>query len=175
MAMPEINLPEVRLPDFKLPDGLRDMSREDIVNAARDVRMPRMSDLPEIDLSKVELPKQIADRMPKRNRPNPILPIAGLLVVGAAIAAAWWLFTSSLTGPRIRSAVNDLKARMNGEPNDLVRYDSDVDLGSLVADSPDSHRSSMASDPYETTNGMADLGEGVPVGPGELPEGVRSN
>ena len=173
--MPEINLPEVKLPDFKLPDGLREMSREDIVNAARDVRMPKRSDLPDFDLSKIELPKQIADRMPNRKRSNPILPIAGLLAVGAAIAAAWWLFTSSVTGPRIRSAVNDLKARMNGEPNDLVRYDSDVDLGSLVAETDDPHRSSMTSHPYETTNGIADLGEGVPVGPGELPEGVRSN
>ncbi len=178
--MPEINLPEVKLPDFKLPDGLRDMSREDIVNAARDVRMPdmrmpRLSDLPDIDLSKVELPKGIADRMAKRNRRNPILPIAALLAVGAAIAAAWWLITSSVTGPRIRSAVNDLKSRMNGEPNDLVRYDRDVDLGSLVDDSPDAQRASMSSTPYESSNGMADLGEGIPVGPGELPEGIRSN
>jgi hypothetical protein len=185
MAMPEIKVPEVKLPEFKLPDGLRDMSREDIVNAARDLRMPNRSDLPEIDLSKVEmpkvdfskveLPKQIADRMPKRNRPNPILPIAGVLAIGAAIAAAWWLFTSSVTGPRIRSAVNDLKARMNGEPNDLVRYDSDVDLGSLVTDSSNAHSPSSSFDAYETSNGIADMGEGVPVGPGELPQGARSN
>ena len=98
--------------------------------------MPKRSDLPDIDFSKIELPKQITDRLPKRNRPNPLLPIAGLVAIGAAIAAAWWLITSPVTGPRIRRAVNDLKSRMNGEPNDLVRYDSDVDLGSLLADSP---------------------------------------
>jgi hypothetical protein len=165
--MPDINLPEVKFPDFKLPDGFRDMSREDIMNAARDVRMPKRSDLPDIDLSKidlskmdlskVELPKQIADRMPNRKRSNPILPIAGFLAVGAAIAAAWWLITSPLTGPRIRTAVSDLKSRVTGEANGLVRYDNDGDLGSLVTDSPEPSMSSIASEPYE------------------MPEGVRSN
>ena len=72
--MPEIKVPEVKLPDFKWPDGLRDMNRDDIMHAARDVRMPKKSDLPDIDLSKldlskidfskVELPKQIADLHP---------------------------------------------------------------------------------------------------------------
>jgi len=172
--MPEINLPEVKLPDIKWPDGLRDMTREDIVNAARDVRMPKRSDLPDIDLSKIELPKQISDRLPNRKRTNPLLPIAGFVAIGAAIAAAWWLITSPVTGPRIRHAVNDLKARMNGESNDLVRYDDEGDLGSLLADSPTASRSTMASDPYSTTNGLTDLGDGVPVGPGEMPEGARS-
>ena len=178
--MPEINLPEVKLPEFKWPDGLRDMSREDIANAARDMRMPRKSDLPDIDLSKidfskVELPKQIADRMPNRKRSNPILPIAGLIAVGAAIAAAWYLITSPTTGPRIRHAVNDLKARMNGESNDLIRYDDEKDLGSLLTGSPEASSSSMTTDPYASSAGMSDLGDGVPVGPGEVPEGARSN
>ncbi len=77
--MPEINLPEVKLPEFKWADGLREMSRDDIVNAARDVRLPKKSDLPDIDLSKIELPKQISDRLPNRRRTNPILPIAGFV------------------------------------------------------------------------------------------------
>jgi hypothetical protein len=172
--MPEINLPEVKLPEIKWPDGLRDMSREDIVNAARDVRMPKRSDLPDIDLSKIELPKQISDRLPNRKRSNPLLPIAGFVAIGAAIAAAWWLITSPVTGPRIRHAVNDLKARMNGESNDLVRYDDESDLGSLLAESPTAASSPLASDPYTTSNGMTDLGDGVPVGPGEMSEGARS-
>lgn len=172
--MPEINLPEVKLPGFKWPDGLREMSRDDIVNAARDVRMPKKSDLPDIDFSKIELPKQITDRLPNRNRTNPILPIAGFVAIAAAIAAAWWLITSPVTGPRIRHAVNDLKARMNGESNDLVRYDDEKDLGSLLADSPTTSRSSMASEPYGSSNGVTDLGDGVPVGPGEIAEGARS-
>jgi hypothetical protein len=173
--MPEINLPEVRLPELKLPEGLRDMTREDFVNAARDMRLPRMSDLlPDIDLSKIDLPKPIADRMPNRRRPNPILPIAAFLAIGAAIVAAWWLVTSSVTGPRIRGAVNDLKSRVTGESNGLVRYDNEADLGSLVVDTSDANGSSMPLSSYDTTN-MSDLGEGVPVGPGEMPEGIRSN
>jgi hypothetical protein len=178
--MPDISLPEVKLPELKWPEGLRDMNRDDIVNAARDVRLPRRSDLPDVDLSKidfskVELPKQISDHLPNRKRTNPILPIAGLVAIGALIAAAWWLITSPVTGPRIRSAVNDLKSRVNGEDNDLVRYDNDADLGSLLTDSPTASRSSMASDPYASSSNLSDMGDGVPVGPGEVPEGARSN
>ena len=172
--MPEINLPEVKLPDFKWPDGWREMSRDDIVSAARDVRMPKKIDLPDIDLSKIELPKQISDRLPGRKRTNPLLPIAAFVAIGAAVAAAWWLITSPVTGPRIRHAVNDFKARMNGESNDLVRYDNDKDLGSLLADSPTLGHSSMTAEPYTSTDGMTDLGDGVPVGPGEKPAGARS-
>ena len=177
--MPEINLPEVKLPEFKWPDGLRDMNREDFVNAARDVRMPDMrmpkkSDLPDIDFSKIELPKQISDRLPNRKRTNPLLPITVFVAIGAAVAAAWWLITSPVTGPRIRHAVNDLKARMNGESNDLVRYDDEKDLGSLLTDSPSASASSITSDPYTTSNGMADLDDAVAVGPGETSEGARS-
>jgi hypothetical protein len=179
--MPQLTLPEVKLPNVKLPEGLRDMNREDIANAAKDVRMPKIEmpdidlskiELPKMDLSKVELPKQITDRMPNRKRSNPILPIAGLLAVGAMIAAAWYLITSPMTGPKIRSAVHDLKARMNGESSDLVRYDDDHDLGSLLGDSD--ANGSTAADAYASSNTTTDLG-GVPVGPGELSESIRSN
>lgn len=185
--MREITMPDVKLPDIKLPDGLRDMTRDDIVQAAHDVRvrgselqkkieMPDIDlskiDLSKIDLSKVELPKQVTDRLPRRRRTNPLLPIAGLVAIGAAIAGVWWLFTSSVTGPRVRSAVNDLKQRMTGESNDLVRYDNDSDLGSLLTDAGEG-RSSMGSTPHTSTNGIDPLTTGSPVGPGVLPEGVE--
>ena len=93
--MPEINLPEVKLPDIKLPEGLRDMTRDDLVHAARDVRLPRMElpkrvELPDIDFSKLDLPKPIADRLPGRKRRNPLVPFVGLAIVGAVAAAIWW-------------------------------------------------------------------------------------
>jgi hypothetical protein len=170
--MPEVNMPDVKLPSMKLPDGLRDMSREDIVNAAKDIRMPKL-EMPDIDFSKVELPKQVTDRLPGRKRSNPILPIAGVVALGAMVAAAWYLITSPVTGPRIRSAVNDLKARMNGEPTDLIRYDDEKDLGSLISDSPEMSSSAVADDPSLTSNRygassvVSDL-DGVP-------ESARSN
>jgi hypothetical protein len=174
--MRDITLPEVKLPDIKLPDGLRDMTRDDIVQAAHDARVRGMElqkkiEMPDIDLSKVELPKQISDRLPGRRRTNPLLPIAGVMAIGAAIAGIWWLFTSSVTGPRVRSAVNDLKQRVTGESNDLVRYDNDDDLGSLLADAGEG-RTSMGSTPYTSTNGIDPLTAGSPVGPGVQPEGV---
>lgn len=168
--MPEINLPEVKLPDIKLPEGLRDMTRDDIVHAARDVRLPRMElpkrvELPDIDFSKLDLPKPIADRLPGRKRRNPLVPFVGLAIVGAVAAAIWWLFTSPETGPRARAAVNDLKAKVTGRRHDLVRYDDEQDLGSLLSDDA---RSPMGGplDPTPSRTTTPDLGA-VPVGPGE--------
>ena len=170
--MREITMPEVRLPDIKLPEGLREMSRDDIVQAAHDMRssvhMPRKIDMPDIDLSKidlskVELPKQISDRLPRRRRPNPLLPIAGIVALGAMIAGIWWLFTSSATGPRVRSAVKDLKQRVTGDSTDIVRYDDDRDLGSVLADGGNG-RSAMGSEPYSSTDSLSDLSNGVPAG-----------
>jgi hypothetical protein len=176
-AMPELNFPEVKLPKFKLPDVFRDMSRDDIVNAARDVRMPKMPDMPEFDLSRVdfsklELPKQIEDRMPGRKRSNPLLPIAGFVAIGAAIAAAWWLITSPVTGPRVRGAINHLRSRVTGGSKDLVRYDGEADLDSLLTDSPDARRSSMSSDGFSGNGSLSDLHDGVPAG---MSEAARSN
>lgn len=187
--MREITMPEVKLPDIKLPEGLREMSRDDIVQAAQDVRIPKMDmpkkielpdidlskiDLSKVDLSKVELPKQITDLLPRRRRSNPFLPIAGIVAIGAMVAAAWWLITSPITGPRVRSAVNDLKLRMSGERNDMVRYDNEEDLGSLLNDTGNG-RSTMGSEPRLNStdlSDLSDLSDGVPVGPGSMPEGV---
>jgi hypothetical protein len=162
--MREIDMPDIKLPDIKLPEGLRDMTRDDIVRAAQDMRsqtmeLPKKIEMPDIDLSKIELPKQLTDRMPGRRRTNPLLPIAGLMVVGAAIAAIWWLFTSSLTGPRVRSAVSDLKQRVTGDSTDMVRYDNDENLGSLLSDD-----ATGATIPNR--NGA------TPAAPGILPEGI---
>jgi hypothetical protein len=176
--MPEITLPEVKLPEFKVPDGLREMTRDDIVNAAKDVKLPKQIKMPDIDLSKVDLPKEIEERMPGRRRTNPMIPLLALTVVGLAVVAAWWLFTSATTGPRVRRAVDDLRTRMQGEPSDLIRYDNEEDLGSLRGQQGDmANRQPYATEPF----GTADVGEmgydngsGVPVGPGGSAEEVRS-
>jgi hypothetical protein len=145
--MPEIQLPEVKLPDVKLPDGLRDMTRDDIVQAVKEVKLPREVKLPKFDLSDIDLPDAIDDRLPGRRRTSPLIPLVALTAVGALIAAVWWLITSPMTGPRIRRAVDDVKSRMNGEENGLIRYDDEAHLDSLV--SRDSTMSTpTSSDPY---------------------------
>ena len=158
--MRDITLPEVKLPDIKLPDGLRDMTRDDIVQAAHDARVRGMElqkkiempdidlskvDLSKIDLSKVELPKQISDRLPRRRRTNPLLPIAGVMAIGAAIAGVWWLFTSPVTGPRARHLAYTVKARLTGEPNDVIPYDNEANLGSLVTETNGANGSNGAA------------------------------
>jgi hypothetical protein len=62
--MPDLSFPDIHLPDIKLPDGLRDMNRQDIQTAIGD-RMPKRSDMPAIDLSRVDLPKAVEDRLSK--------------------------------------------------------------------------------------------------------------
>jgi hypothetical protein len=189
--MPDLSFPDLHLPDLKLPDGLRDMNRHDIQNAIGD-RMPKRGDLPDIDLSKVdlpkavedrlskmekaiskidvekainnvEMPKAIKDRMPGRKRTNPILPIAALLAVGSMFAAAWWLITSPTATLKIRETADRIKARMSGPETDLQRYDNDANLGSLLPD-PEQTRPSVENETWPDT--FADLEETVSAGNG---------
>ena len=155
--MPEITLPEVKLPEIKLPDGFREMTKDDIVQAAKDMK----------------LPEQITDRMPGRTRPNPLVPLLALTVIGAVIVAAWWLITSTATGPRVRRAVDDLRGMMSDEDHDLIRFDDEKRLDSLVAQADMGMSQPYASEPFAT----GDVGEmgidrdaGVPVGPGTTSE-----
>jgi hypothetical protein len=172
-------MPEIKFPDVKLPDGLRDMNKDDIVEVVRevklpkDVKMPKSIKMPDVDLSKVELPDavmdrlpdSIADRMPRRRGPNPILALMALTVVGLVFVGAWYLITSPTAGTRVRRAVDDIRSRMNGEENGLIRYDDETDLGSLVGqESQESKKTPIASEPY----GVGDMGglpsdTGIPV------------
>ena len=169
-------MPEIKFPDVKLPDGLRDMNKDDIVEVVRevklpkDVKMPKSIKMPDVDLSKVELPDavmdrlpdSIADRMPRRRGPNPILALMALTVVGLVFVGAWYLITSPTAGTRVRRAVDDIRSRMNGEENGLIRYDDEKDLGSLVGQ--ESQQTPIAKEPY----GVGDMGglpsdTGIPV------------
>jgi hypothetical protein len=164
--MPQITLPDVKMPDFEMPDvKMPDVKMPD---ALRDLEMPKF------DLSKVELPKQITDRLPNRNRRNPFLPIAALAAVGAMVVAAWWLITSPLTGPRIKASVRNLRSLMTDETG-LIKVEEDADLGTILGDSAETSRASIASDAYAASNGMSDLDVGVAVGANELQDAARTN
>jgi hypothetical protein len=175
--MPDITLPEVKLPDVKLPEGLRDMNRRDIQAALND-RMPKKVEMPDVDLSKVDLPKvdlakaqksverrlkdvdlpkAVEDRLP-RQRTNPILPIAAFLAVSAAIAAAWWLITSPTAALRVRESADRTWRKVTRQTTDLVRYDDDQDLASLLPD-PSVDRPTAEEESWPDT--FAELGQSV--------------
>ena len=189
--MPDLSLPEIHLPDIKLPEGLRDMNRHDIQNAISD-RMPRKVEMPDIDLSKVDLPKAVEDRLskvekalskmdlpkavesrlPGRKRTNPVLSIAAVVAVLSMFAAAWWLITSPTASLKVREAAGRIKTRVTGEETGLARYDNDTDLGSLLPN-PDETRPSVETETWPDT--LADLQETVSAGNGstsEHPAGV---
>src|SRR3954454_2625621 len=167
--MPDLTLPEIHLPDVKLPDGLRDMNRHDIQGAIGE-RMPKRIELPDIDLSKVEMPKSVEtglgrvgkavdridlpkavdDRLPRRRRTNPILPIAALVVIGSIFAATWWFLTSPTATTRVRETADRLRMKLSGRETTVQRYDDDRDLGSLVPD-PDQTRPSVEAETWPDT------------------------
>jgi hypothetical protein len=180
--MPDLSLPEIHFPDIKLPDGLRDMNRHDIQNAIGD-RMPKKVTMPDIDLSNIELPKAvedrlnkiekavnkmdlpkaIEDRMPGRKRPNRFLPIAAVLAVGSMIAATWWLLTSPTASLKVREAADRIKARVTGTETAVQRFDDDMELGSLLPD-PDQTRPTLENETWPDT--LSDLEETVTAGNG---------
>ncbi|GAC1663010.1 MAG: hypothetical protein NVS9B8_01320 [Candidatus Limnocylindrales bacterium] len=189
--MPDLAMPEIHLPDFRLPEGLRDMNRHDIQNAIGD-RLPRKIEMPDVDFSKVDLPKivedrldriekainkidlpkAVEDRMPGRKRTNPILPIAALLAVGSMFAAAWWLISSPGATTKIRWTADRIKARVTGQESGLVRYDDDANLDSLLPE-PNQTRPTIEGETWPDT--FADVGDAVTVGNGstmEHPAGV---
>jgi hypothetical protein len=168
--MPDITLPEIHLPDVKLPEGLRDMTRQDIQNAIGD-RLPRRIEMPDVDLSKVELPKAVESRLPKalesrlpnRRRQNPIMPIAALLAIGSLVAAAWWLITSPTAMTRVRETTDRIRARMGGGSTALQPYDNADQLGSLLPN-PEQTRPSVEAETWPDT--FSDVGENVRSGNG---------
>jgi hypothetical protein len=160
--MPDLSLPEIHLPDVKLPEGLRDINRQDIQDTIGD-RLPKRIELPDIDLSKVELPKAVADRMPRRKRSNPILPLAAVVAIGSLCAAAWWLITSPTAGIRVRETANRIRAKVTGTETAMERYDDDSHLGSLLPDQAES-RPSVAAETWPDS--MGDAGTPVTAGNG---------
>jgi hypothetical protein len=189
--MPDISLPEIHLPDVKLRGGLRDMNRHDIQNAIGE-RLPKKVEMPDVDLSRVDLPKvvedrlnkvekainnldlpkAVEDRLPGRKRSNPILPLAALLAIGSMFAAAWWLITTPSASLKVRETADRIKARVTGQETALERYDDDANLESLLPD-PEQTRPSVENETWPDT--MADLGETVSAGNGatsERPAGV---
>lgn len=118
--MPDLRLNELRLPELHLPE----MSRDDIVQAVNDKRRdidlsrfdPRRIELPEVDLSKVDVQKAMTEAaqaagIARRNR-LPRLPfvIGGLVTLGLVAYAA-------ITNPRVKPRLDALarKARASFE------------------------------------------------------------
>jgi hypothetical protein len=191
--MPDISLPDVHLPDIKLPDGLRDMNRKDIQSALSD-RIPKRVEMPDVDLSNVQLPKVVDDRLKavekrlesidlssvplpkavdKRLRPkrrSPILPLAAIVAVGSAFAAAWWLITSPTAAVRVRQSADRMWRKMTGQQLDIVRYDDEQDLASLVPNPDDTNVTRPTTESEAWPDTFSDLGETVSAGNGSATE-----
>src|SRR5258706_5727084 len=149
--------------------------------------MPRKGDLPDVDLSKIALPKAVEDRlvkvekaigkldlpkavenrMPRRRRSNPILPMAAFLAVISMFAAAWWLITSPSASLKVRQAADRIKSRVTGAETGVQVFDDERELGSLLPD-PDQTRPTLENETWPDT--FADLRDTVKAGNGATSE-----
>ena len=151
--MPELTIPEVRLTDIKLPEV--DLTK---------VEMPKVDlskvELPKIDLSKIDLPKMELPRITREQRGSgfPFLPITAFVAVIAAIGAALWLITSPTATTRVRDTADRTWRKVTRQATDMIRYDEDGDLASLLPD-PDQTRPSAEMETWPDT--LADLGDSV--------------
>jgi hypothetical protein len=171
--MPDLSLPEIHLPDIKLPEGLRDMNRQDIQTAFGDARdrMPKRIEMPDIDLSRMQLPKSlegrlprsVEDRLPMKRRSNPLLPVAAFIAVGSMIAAAWWLITSPTASNRVRQTVDRLRYKLTGTETDVVLYDDDGNLTSLL---PDPNQTQASATDGTWSDSYSGVGDSVKSGNG---------
>lgn len=138
VTMSEIKLPEIKIGDMTLPDDVIDriqnldirekLAEVDLSNvhlpaALRDVELPdfklRDLKLPDVDVS--GFARQVRPEARRRN----LLP--WLVVAGAAtLFAGWFLATSSMTAPRVRSAADKVRRRiddMRGSNTDVIDLD----------------------------------------------------
>jgi hypothetical protein len=104
VSMPDISLRDVRVPEIRRPDIHVDLSDLDL--KAID---PRRIDLSGIDADRL---REIVPFMKPARKPASRLPFVLLAAVGG-IFAAWWLATSSRTGPRVRSLAADIRRRVD--------------------------------------------------------------
>jgi hypothetical protein len=147
------------------------MNREDIQKAMPDVRLPKI-DLPKrSDISK-ELAKAGRDldkALPRRAAPSPWpFVLFGLL---AGLFIGWFLASSTVTGPRIGGAVDEVRGRVAKWRENGSGADDDYD--SQPAAFPDALRAPVGSEPYAAN--MKERETGVGVGPGTLPEGIGAS
>jgi hypothetical protein len=166
-SMPDITMPELHLPDVKLPEGLRDMSRQDIQSAISD-RLPKKFEMPDIDLSKVELPKSVERHLPGRRRTNPIFPIAAVLAIGSLFAAAWWLITSPTAMVRVRETADRIKTRLG---NGVDQLDAEDRLETLL---PDTNQTRPSVEAETWPDSFAELGDAVQAGNGSGEQPVNA-
>lgn len=154
--MTSVAVSDKKLRRIELPEGLRSMTDDvakagsDIAKAGSDIRraMPdirgalegfRLHDLPKVEIDlpdKFELPRVEI----RRRRSGP--PWLAIGLVAGLVAATWMLMTSTTTGPRIRSLVDDLRLRFDRWRSGLGDVREGMDDPFDTADRPSERRPS---------------------------------
>ncbi|HVA87298.1 MAG TPA: hypothetical protein VNF73_13415 [Candidatus Saccharimonadales bacterium] len=118
--MPAVDLGHLRMPEMAVPAALRDVSFRDVSlpSALRDVSVPNLGrdvHLPSVDdVRRVRLPEGALRRLGRKPKRRGAGMMPWVAVTGMASAfAAWWLWTSAITGPRVRAAVGRARRKID--------------------------------------------------------------
>ena len=166
--MPGLRLTEVRVPELHLPE----MTREDIVRVIGDARRdadlsrldPRRIELPDVDLSGIDVPKVVAAAVQAvglvRAVRRPRLPfiVGGLITVGII---GYALATSPVVKPRLTEIARRARARV-----DEMRATDEIDA---LAEAPEVV--SPVAVPIEPDAFMEAPPEGIDPVPSETADG----
>lgn len=173
--MPTIRLDDVRLPELHLPEMSRDDITRAIGDARRDVDLsrfdPRKVELPDIDLSRVDVPRAIVGAAEAAGLVRPRRASRRPLMIGAVVVAGlagFALLTSTAIRARLAALAAQVRDRVAAWRGSMDALDADDEV--------------VAFDAAETagvaTSAFADgvAGDTTPFdGPSSLPDGLGSN
>ncbi|CAN5654226.1 hypothetical protein BH20CHL7_BH20CHL7_04230 [soil metagenome] len=172
--MPTIRLDDVRLPELHLPEMSRDDITKAIGDARRDVDLsrfdPRNVELPDIDLSRVDVPKAIAGAAaaaglrPRQASRKP-------LVIGVAVVigvAGFALLTSTAIRSRLAALATQARDRVAEWRGSMDTFDADDEVVAFDAAETAGGTTSPFADSFAADASPFD-------GPGPLPDGLGSN
>jgi hypothetical protein len=118
IKLPEVNIPEFHRSDVRLPElnwsGLKRLDLKAPEVHLPEFTMPKVDiTMPKVDMPNMELPDMATIRRFGRPAPksNPIWPWA-LVAVAAGLFAAFWLATSTMTGPKVRQLAGRARQRI---------------------------------------------------------------
>ena len=187
MTMDDIQkaMPDVRLPRIDIAGEARSAGRsaERAANrarkaaekaarqAAREADKATKASRKSVGREASKAARAVENVLPRRRGPNPV-PIAILFMIGGLVVG-WILASNPSTGPRIAAGLDRLRMRFDewrGRGMDQLDDEWDTVEPRAFTESP---RAPIESDPFASNLGSSETG--VPVGPGELPEGMGTD
>ena len=182
LRLPEVHLlerhlPVMHLPDLDLHDRLRSLDPGPLLatipaaldhlsmpDVGRDLAVPGLGDLRRSRTAETILDRLGLERKQQRHELLPWVLVSGMV----GVFAAWWLWTSSVTGPHLRAAAERVRRRiglLTGRENsedDAHVFWADRDGWRTAGDNDAQGHEAATSTPSSIAAGVHPLAEGGP-------------